>query len=120
MKNNIKEITVSAILVTLLVLILNPFSFWMPDMAHMVVLALLVASFGIFASFILNENMGDERDGVHRMFAGRVAFLSGATVLIAGILVQGLSDNIDLWLIVALVVMVVAKITARIYGQKYL
>ncbi len=120
MKNNIKEISVSVVLIVLLVLILNPFNFLMLSMTHMIVIALLVASFGIFASFILNEGTGDERDSAHRMFADRVAFLSGSAIIILAIIIQGLADAIDVWLVVAIVVMVVAKIVARFYGEEYL
>lgn len=122
MKNSIKnfrkELIVSGVLVLLLVLILNPFHFWMPDMMHMVVLAVTVAVFGIFASFILRERMGDERDYIHRMFSGRVAFLSGATVLILGIIIEAISDNIDPWLVSTLVVMVLGKVFALLYSEQ--
>lgn len=121
MKNNFnKEISVSVVLVALLLFILDPFDMVMPSMAQMTALVLAVAAFGIFASFILRESAGDEREGAHRMFAGRVAFLSGASVLILGIVVQGVFDKIDTWLVAALVVMVLGKVAARLYSEKNL
>ena len=121
MKNNFKkEIGVSVVLVFLLLIALNPFHLLMPSMGQIVALAFTVAAFGMFASFILRESAEDEREGVHRMFAGRVAFLSGATVLIFGIVVQGLWAKIDAWLVAALVAMVVGKVAARLYTEKNL
>lgn len=121
MQNNFKkEIGVSIALVFLLALILNPFDILMPTMAQVAVLAFTVAAFGVFASFILKESARDEREGAHRMFAGRVAFLAGATVLILGIVVQGVWATIDVWLVAALVAMVVGKVAARVYTEKNL
>lgn len=121
MKNNFKkEIGVSAVLVVLLLVTLNPFDILMPSMGQIVALAFTVAVFGIFASFILREGAGDERESTHRMFAGRVAFLAGATVLILGIVEQGLWAKIDVWLVAALVAMVVGKVVARLYTEKHL
>ena len=117
MKNNyIKEVVVGGVLVVLAVLLLNPFHFWMPDMMHVVVCVLILAVFALFAIFMLRENAGDERDALHRMLAGRVAFLTGAALLIFGIVFQELqNDTLDVWLVVALVAMVLSKLATRIY-----
>ena len=118
MKNNIiSEIIVSLILIILLVVILNPFKIWMPDMMHVAVLIAVFAVFIIFSIFILREKVIDEREGVHRMIASRAGFLSGAIIMIVGIIVQGFHGAVDAWLILSLVVMVLAKIAARLYGD---
>lgn len=118
MKTFRKELIISLILIILLVLILNPFRFWMPDMLHMVVLALLVVFFAILASFILKERTTDEREVAHKMFAGRIAFLMGSSVLMLGIVIQVFRDNIDPWLITTLVFMILGKIGALLYSDK--
>ena len=117
MKNNhIQEVVVGGVLVLLAVLLLNPFHFWMPDMMHVVVCVLILAVFALFAIFMLRENVGDEREAIHRMLAGRVAFLTGAAILTFGIVYQELaSDVLDGWLVGALVVMVLSKLMTRIY-----
>ena len=124
MKNNLtnfkKELLISAILIGLLVLILNPSNFWMPDMMHTTILALTIVLFGIFASFILHEQAKDEREVTHRMLAGRVAFLAGSTTLIVGIIFQVIKDDIDPWLIFTLVVMILMKIATLLYSETYL
>ena len=118
MKNNIiSEIFVALVLVTLLIVIMNPFNIWMPDMMHIVVLATVFIVFVIFATFILREKAVDEREVSHRMLAGRAGFLSGAIVLIVGIIVQAVHGPLDAWLILALVVMVLAKMAVRLYGD---
>lgn len=120
MKNNIKEIIITLSLISIAVLLLNPFHFWMPDMMVICMLAVALALFGIFASFVLREKDFDERDTMHRTLAGRNAFLGGATILMIGIVIQGYTHNVDPWLVVALVVMIFAKIITRIWSDKNL
>ncbi len=114
------EVISAIVLIALGVLILNPLHFWMPTMAHMAMLAAAIVTFGIFSVFVLRENARDERDDAHRMFAGRTAFLFGGGVLLLGIVAQSLQDALDPWLVAALVVMVLAKISMRIYSNQYL
>ena len=118
MKNNIKETIVTICLVGLAVLLLNPFNFWMPDMMVVCILAVTLGLFGIFASFILREKIIDERDAQHRTLAGRNAFLVGAGVITLGILIQGYAHNVDPWLVIALIAMILVKITTRIWSDK--
>lgn len=119
MKNNFtKEVVIALTLVILAILLLNPFHFWMPDMVLMAMLALVLVVFSLFASFILRESARDERDSLHRMLAGRVAFLSGASVLMLGIVYQAYGHVLDVWLVIALIAMIVAKIAARLYSDK--
>ena len=115
MKNNLKETIVGAVLLALAVLLLNPFNFWMPDMMVMGMLGVMLAAFALFASFVLREKVGDEREAVHRMLAGRVAFLIGSAFLTLGIVVQATTHEVDKWLVGALVAMVLSKIATRIY-----
>lgn len=99
--------------------LINPFEVWMPDMAHMTVLGVTVAAFGVLSLFIVHETSEDERDDAHRMLAGRAAFMAGSLVLLVGIVVQTLADNLDSWLVVALVSMVIAKLATRIWSRIY-
>ena len=118
MKNNfVKEVTIALILIVLTILLLNPFHFWMPEMMVMVMLVLTFVVFALYAIFIMQEKAQDEREIAHRMLSGRVAFLTGSTLLTVGILVQALSHSVDAWLVITLVAMVLSKIVARIYGD---
>ena len=115
-----KEVAASFVLVVLLVLILNPLHFWMPMPVHIMILGALAAAFGAIAVFVLRENAVDEREAAHRSFAGRVAFLVGAGMLVIGIALQSLQHAVDVWLVGVLVFMIVAKMAARLYGDRYL
>lgn len=112
-----KEFITAFVLVVLLVIILNPLGLWMPDMVHMIVFAALLVVFAIFASFVLKEKTGDEREGLHQMYAGRVSFFLGSAALIIGIISQSLHGSVDIWLIITLVLMILGKIGARIYSD---
>lgn len=121
MRNSLQiEAAISFILIALTVLLMNPFHFWMPNMLHMMMLALTLVVFAFFAIFILREKVQDERDAVHRMLSGRVAFLTGSTLLTVGIVIQSLQEGVDVWLVIVLVAMVLSKIVARIYSDNRL
>lgn len=113
----ITEVFIAATLIAASFLLINPFEIWMPSMFTMFVLAVVVAAFGAFAAFMLREKARDERDEVHRMHAGRTAFLAGSALLVAGITVQTFSHSLDAWLVVALVGMVLAKVVARWWSE---
>ncbi len=118
MKNNfLQEVFVSSALVVLLVFFLNPFDFWMPNTLLMMMVAGLIVVFALFAGFVWRENARDEREALHRLMAGRIAYLAGAGGLVVGIIVQSLQHNLDGWLVVILGVMIFAKIIGVTYGQ---
>lgn len=119
MKGNviISETGISIILVILLFIFLNPFDLLMPPPFLSMLVIILIAVFGIFAALIWKERARDEREGLHRMLAGRFAFLAGSGILVLGIIVQSLHHSIDPWLIYALVIMIIAKIIGLLYGQ---
>jgi hypothetical protein len=118
MKSNLKETIVTVALIVVAVLLLNPFHFWMPDMMVMCMLAVTLALFGIFASFILRETVIDERESQHRTIAGRNAFLAGSGSLTLGIVIQGYTHAVDPWLVLTLVIMIVVKIGSRIWSDQ--
>jgi len=111
------EISISLVLVVLTILLLNPFHFWMPNMLHMIMLALMLVIFALFAIFILREKVRDEREAIHRMLSGRVAFITGSALLTIAIVIQSLQDTVDVWLVVILVAMVLSKLLTRIYSD---
>lgn len=121
MKNNLKlEITISLLLIVLTIFVLNPFHFWMPSMMHMTILALTLVAFTFFTIFVLREKVQDERDAVHRMLSGRIAFLTGSAFLTVGIVIQSIQDKVDVWLVIVLVAMVISKLATRIYSDSKL
>ena len=115
-----KEGIASFVLVVFLALIINPFHVWMPMPVHLMVLGAAVAAFGAVAVFILRENASDEREAAHRSLAGRVAFLAGSGALVVGIALQSFQHAVDPWLVGVLIVMIVGKLAARAYSDRYL
>lgn len=119
MKNSFtKELAISFIIIILSILLLNPFEIWMPDMLIIAIIAVTLVAFAVFASFILREDARDERDVAHRMLAGRVAFMSGSSVLMLGIVYQAYNHSLDAWLVMALLAMILAKIGTHIYSDR--
>lgn len=118
MKNSfIQEIIVSLVLIMLLILLLNPFHFWMPDAFLMMMIVGLIVVFALFAGLIWKENARDERENLHRMLAGRIAFLAGSASLVIGIIFQSFKHELDFWLVFTLSVMILAKIIGLIYSK---
>lgn len=118
--NNTIQIGVAVVLVVLLLTLADLVPFLMPNMGQMIVLTVVAVLLLVWAGFVMYEKSGDERELVHRMNAGRVAYLSGLGFLTLALVVQGFVHAIDPWVAGALGVMVVSKLAARTYAEKYL
>jgi hypothetical protein len=117
-RDDVIQTAIALILALLVVLILNPYDFWMPTMTHMALLGGAIVAFGLYAVFILREESHDEREEMHRMHAGRAAYLVGAGILTLGILYQSYTDTLDVWLVLSLVAMILGKIATRFYSDR--
>jgi cobalamin synthase len=118
MKNDtINEVLVGVSLLVLLILLVNPFSFFMPSRVTMLLLGGVAILSLLFMSFLWKETAQDERESLHRLLAGRTAFLAGAGTLLLGITVQTFQHRLDPWLVIALGAMVLTKLAARIYSR---
>jgi hypothetical protein len=115
----LKELAAALAFIVLSIALVNPFGVWMPDSAHMLVLALVVVAFGAFAVFVLHESPADEREETHRQEAGHIAYLVGAGLLLCGIVVETLAHMLDPWLVYALVGMILAKAAMHTYDTLY-
>ena len=119
MSNNIVQIGIAFVLVVLLVLVTDPFMYWMPPMAAMAALVAVTTLLLVWAGFVMFERASDERETIHRMNAGRIAYLSGIAVLTAGLFMQGMfSHVVDPWIAGSLGAMVAAKLAARLYYER--
>jgi len=119
MENKFFHLGTAAVLVGLLVLLSDPFMLWMPAEAQMAVLLGAAVLVAIWAGFVMYEQSNDEREMLHKMHAGRVAYLSGIAILTLALLFQGFSHTIDPWISLALGVMVVSKLITRLYADRY-
>jgi uncharacterized membrane protein len=120
MENYKSELLVSLGLLVLLYIIFNPFGMFMPGYLIMGFLTAVIVFYIVFATFLWKENNGDEREEYHRLFADRIAYLAGSAILLIGIVVSELAHALDLWLIYALAIMVIAKIVGLIYSKRKL
>lgn len=117
MKNNLLHIFLAIALVVVLVLLTDPFMYWMPPMAAMGALLCAAVLLLVWAGFVMYEGAADEREAMHRMNAGRVAYLSGVAVLTIGLIAEGLAHHSDPWIGGTLAVMVISKLVARLYFE---
>jgi len=110
--------TISALVILgIAILFLDSGNLSMPDsMVSMLVVGMIVA-FLTFAAVIFKEKSSDERETIHILTAGRISYLVGVAVLVIGIVVQGVSHNIDPWLVIALCAMVFFKLLSRMYSR---
>jgi putative flippase GtrA len=119
MANKLFHITTAIILVVLLVLLSDPFMLWMPEQAQMAALLGAAILACLWAGFVMYENAADEREVLHKMHAGRIAYLSGIAILTLALIFQGLAHEIDPWVSAALAAMVISKLVARLYLERY-
>lgn len=118
MKNNIlPEIIIPIVLIVLLILLLDPFMVLMPSTLQMLILVLILIIFSSFSLFIWKEKSHDEREELHKNIASRFAYISGSLVLVLGITFQSLNHSLDPWLLIALIIMILAKIIGSIYAK---
>jgi len=111
------QITVALVLAFFLMALADFIPFWMPMMGEMVALAIVVVLLLIWVGFVMQEDAQDEREVLLKMKAGRVAYLSGLGVMIVGLVLQSLGNHVDPWLAVALAIMVLSKLFARLYFE---
>ena len=112
------EIVIAVVLIILVLLFLNPFGLWMPDTIVYMMIAGVIVLFALFAGFVWKERVRDEREQLHKMIAGRIAYLAGMGVLVLGIAVQGFtSPHVDPWLLFALSAMILGNFFGLFYSR---
>jgi uncharacterized membrane protein (DUF441 family) len=117
--NKIIHISIAVLLIVFLTLLSDPFMLWMPMGAQMAVLLGSAVLGAVWSGFVMYERAPDERDAIHRMNAGRMAYLSGIVILTVALVTQGLAHDIDPWISVALGTMVLVKLFSRFYSERY-
>lgn len=117
MTTNFRDILIAIALVVLALLFLDPFDFFMPTGAQMLLLIAFLVIFAVFAGLIWLEKVSDERENLHRLIAGRLGYILGASGLVIGIAFQSIYHLVDPWLVIALVLMIVGKIIGIIHSR---
>jgi uncharacterized membrane protein (DUF441 family) len=119
MKNKTTHISIAVLLIVCLTLLSDPFMLWMPMGAQMAALLCAAVLLAIWAGFVMYERAPDEREAIHRMNAGRMAYLSGIVLLTVALVTQGLAHDIDPWISVTLGTMVLVKLLSRFYSERF-
>lgn len=117
MNKNYLHITVGLVLAFFLLTLADLVPFWMPMMGEMIALLIVSILMLTWAGFVMKEVAHDEREVLLKMKSGRIAYLSGLGVLMLALIVQGFAHAIDPWIAIALAVMVLAKLFARLYEE---
>jgi|GEM_PF-3358505 len=108
-------------LVALIVLVISIGLFYasLAPMAYVLCYIVVVVMFLVFILSILKRTDRDEREQNHHTMAAESGYVVGAVALLAGIAVQTVRDHqVDDWLFVALVVMLVTRLAVRLYLDK--
>lgn len=110
MKNMPLSAAISSLALLILgILLSDPFDITMNNMVLIVISGLLLASFGLFAGLFWQEHAADEREAVLLDKAGRLGYLAGLTVLVIGVVIQSFNHNVDIWLVLTIAAMIIAK-----------
>ena len=119
MTNKTKEIISAVVTLSILVIIIDPFlwDYTMMETASLTIA--LLTSFVAFQVFIWRNKPQDEREIAHENMASRVGYFTGTAVLIIGVVVQSFNHEFDAWLIGTLFIMIVGKIGACVYSQRF-
>lgn len=111
-KDNRSDLLIGAVAITCLLLTSNFFSF-MPNAVVMLLIAVFVATFSLFAMLIWRESPRDEREAHILLSSDRLGFLAGAVVLSAALVVASLRHESTNLLALALSVMILAKLFGK-------
>lgn len=115
--NIIKESVAGIIILAILMLFLNPFDWQLSQNTMNIFSVALLVIFFIFAFFICHRKNNDERDEFVLLLGERFGFIAGCTVLLGALIFQSRSGELDQWLVISFIVMVLAKIIGMIYAK---
>jgi MFS family permease len=117
-KARYSEWAIAGVSAAALLLLINPWNLLMPP-ALVMGLGVAVAVLMIgFAVFWWREQPRDERESLNSLRAGRISYLAGGGVLLAGVVIQAFMHHIDPWLPLSLGAMVLAKLLVSAWWQK--
>ena len=113
------EAILLAVLSLLLVLLIDPFNIIMKMMLSGVVVVALAVLYTTKFIVIWRENPQDERDLAHRFRSSWISYYTVSVLLFVGVLVESLTGDIDIWLIISLIGLFVSKLASMVYLEIY-
>lgn len=115
-----KELILTLLLIACVVLYINPMHLYMFTRMQMYILGMLVFGVALFAAFVVNERISDERERMHTDLAGRIGYTVGIIMLTIKILIDNsLGKDIDNWLVLTLLIMIVSKVLTRVWSRVF-
>src|SRR3989344_1339152 len=117
--NRLSEIAISVSVVLILCAFLLNEQFLMPMGMQMFLIVALLILFLALIAFLFKENSRDERELIHTFAAGRISFIAGSITLIGGMIYGIFQHDIDLFLPITLVVMILSKVLYRMYSDSH-
>lgn len=118
MKLTKTEIVIALLVIALLVFFIDPFMAWMPSAMHLMAVGGLVVLIGLFVGLVWKEQAHDEREELHRFVAARFSYLVGVIVLTIAIAVESMLHVPNVWLVLALGAMILAKLAGSFYARR--
>jgi hypothetical protein len=113
----VKESLAGLLMLVLLFLFLNPLAWPIStDLFNMFAVALLVVFF-LFAFLICHRKSNDERDEYVLLLGERFGFITGCSILLIALIIQARAGELDDWLVLTFIIMVIAKIIGMIYAK---
>lgn len=82
----------------------------MSEMTSMTILGVFAFFLFSYLLFIYRERPADERERSISLNTGKYSYIVGSLILTAGILVQSIDHDLDIWLPIALAAMVITKL----------
>lgn len=116
-KQLLSNLASSVSIITIGVLLADPFDVSMSSRLLVVLCVLLAISLAIFGFGQWREEAADEREMVILDRASRIGYLSGISLLVIALIVQSFSHQVDFWLAGVLVAMIVSKQTYTIHKK---
>lgn len=117
MKTKPTEIFLIILILAVLVFFINPFMAWMPTTIHYMAVGGLIVLVGLFAGLLWHEQPKDEREELHRFIGARFSYTSGVIILTVAIALQSIMHAPDIWLVVTLGAMIIAKLAGHLYAR---
>jgi len=112
-KDNRNDVIIGIIVLTSLLLSSNVFAGFMPSSVVMLMIAVFIAAFSLFAVLIWRESPKDEREAHILLSSDRLGFLAGAVVLSIGLIITSLRHESTNLLALALSAMILAKLIGK-------
>ena len=116
--NKVTESLISAFVVLILIAFLIHEPLLMPMGVQMLMIVAASILFLALVAFLFKEEARDEREKLHKLAAGRFSFIVGSSFLLFGIGLGVLKHDIDPFLPITLVAMIISKVIYRRYSER--